>query len=440
MAAASRALFAVAALRNSRMREEVSRLSPDGGTPSEHPSTPLVDTPSSSSTPDQNSPREHDLSNETVRMPLFAFVVPAVVTYGTTAWCIVGPVVSLEPFVYWTVAATVVMAAYTAGLIVIGMLGVRRVRRCEAEPLALQPASPFYYAFVIPNYKEPFEVLHRTLERLASHPGAAERYIVVLAMEVREGVDGLVKVRSLARAFPSAFYAFTSSTHTLGAAECPGKASNATAGGRELTRLCAGLRIAPSNVVVTVLDADSLISDRYVLRLDGLICEARSRGDEPSVSCRIFAPYMTFCNADEETIPWMVRLVDAAWSFFLLYQLARPLQVRMPVACYSMSLALLERIGYWEVGECGIGEDAHTALKAFWATGGEASAAAASQHAHLPLPHASPPPRSLRRAPRRSSSASSARPSATTAPPPSPPAAPGSKASSYGTSRPSATR
>ena len=51
---------------------EVSRLSPDGGTPSEHPSTPLVDTPSSSSTPDQNSPREHDLSNETVRMPLFA--------------------------------------------------------------------------------------------------------------------------------------------------------------------------------------------------------------------------------------------------------------------------------------------------------------------------------------------------------------------------------
>ena len=50
---------------------------------------------------------------------------------------------------------------------------------------------------------------------------------------MREGVDGLVKVRSLARAFPSAFYAFTSSTHTLGAAECPGKASNATAGGRE---------------------------------------------------------------------------------------------------------------------------------------------------------------------------------------------------------------
>ena len=106
----------------------------------------------------------------------------AVVTYGTTAWCIVGPVVSLEPFVYWTVAATVVMAAYTAGLIVIGMLGVRRVRRCEAEPLALQPASPFYYAFVIPNYKEPFEVLHRTLERLASHPGASERYIASTTM------------------------------------------------------------------------------------------------------------------------------------------------------------------------------------------------------------------------------------------------------------------
>ena len=146
---------------------------------------------------------------------------------------------------YWTVAATVVMAAYTAGLIVIGMLGVRHLgggaRRSRSR---CSPPRPSTTPSSIPNYKEPFEVLHRTMERLASHPGASERYIVVLAMEVREGVDGLVKVTSLARAFPSAFYAFTSSTHTLGAAErVGGKASNATAGGRELTRLCAGLRI-----------------------------------------------------------------------------------------------------------------------------------------------------------------------------------------------------
>ena len=36
-----------------------------------------------------------------------------------------------------------------------------------------------------------------------------------------------------------------------------------------------------------------------------------------------------------------------------------------------MSLELLETTGYWEVGDAGIGEDTHEALKVFFATDGE---------------------------------------------------------------------
>eukprot|EP00966_Prymnesium_polylepis_P322268 7378541-Prymnesium_polylepis.2 len=52
--------------------------------------------------------------------------------------------------------------------------------------------------------------------------------------------------------------------------------------------------------------------------------------------------------------------------------MTRPTPIRFPVSTYSMSLALLEAIGYWETGDAGIGEDAHTALKLFYATDGTA--------------------------------------------------------------------
>ena len=43
-----------------------------------------------------------------------------------------------------------------------------------------------YHAFIIPNYKEDEEMLAETMERIASHKGARQRYMVFLAMEAHE--------------------------------------------------------------------------------------------------------------------------------------------------------------------------------------------------------------------------------------------------------------
>ena len=90
------------------------------------------------------------------------------------------------------------------------------------------------------------------------------------------------------------------------------------------------------------------------------------------LSQRLFAPYMSFANLDDPETPWAVKVNDLMWGLSLLFHLSRPLPLRFPVACYSMSLLLLEAVGYWEVGDAGIGEDAHTALKIFYATDGAA--------------------------------------------------------------------
>ena len=188
-------------------------------------------------------------------MPLFAFVVPAVVTYGTTAWCIVGPVVSLEPLVLDGGGDGGEVAAYTAGLIVIGMLGVRRVRRREAELARAAARLALLLRLRDPELQGALRGAPPHVERLASHPGASERHIVVLAMEVREGVDGLRKVRSLARAFPPPSTP-SPRRRTRSARRVPGEGEQRPPAAASSRRLCAGLRIPPSNVVVTVLDAD----------------------------------------------------------------------------------------------------------------------------------------------------------------------------------------
>ena len=67
----------------------------------------------------------------------------------------------------------------------------------ETEPIvAIQgeiigAKDPFYHAFIIPSYKEDPELLGQTLQQIAKHAEAKNRYLVFLAMEAHE--DGSVE-------------------------------------------------------------------------------------------------------------------------------------------------------------------------------------------------------------------------------------------------------
>jgi len=42
------------------------------------------------------------------------------------------------------------------------------------------------HAYIIPSYKEDIELLAETLDHIASHHSAKERYMIFLAMEAHE--------------------------------------------------------------------------------------------------------------------------------------------------------------------------------------------------------------------------------------------------------------
>ena len=43
-----------------------------------------------------------------------------------------------------------------------------------------------YHAIIIPNYKEELDILESTLQQIAGHTQAKQRYLVFLAMEGHE--------------------------------------------------------------------------------------------------------------------------------------------------------------------------------------------------------------------------------------------------------------
>ena len=55
--------------------------------------------------------------------------------------------------------------------------------------------------------------------------------------------------------------------------------------------------------------------------------------------------------------------------------------LRFPMSCYTMQLSMVQAIGFWDPELSGIGEDYHTALRAYLHYKKEGAHPTASQHA-----------------------------------------------------------
>ena len=54
-----------------------------------------------------------------------------------------------------------------------------------------------------------------------------------------------------------------------------------------------------------------------------------------------------------------------------MQNLGSPMQLGFPISNYTMSLALLERVDFWDTSEDAIGEDFHMFVKAYFKTHGQ---------------------------------------------------------------------
>lgn len=218
------------------------------------------------------------------------------------------------------------------------------------------------HVVIVPNYKEPFEILTRTLDNLAAQYQAKQRMTVILAMEA--GEDGCVeKAEKLIQLYEPCFEHLYFAVHPRGLpGEMQCKSANQAWSCRWVKRkLVDQLGYNIDHIVVTTQDADSLWHKDHFYALTYLFAIT------PERSLRFWqAPIRYHTNIWD--INPLLRIVNAYSTAFELAYLAAPWWIPMPMSSYSLSMKLLDTSGYWDADV--IADEWHMFIKAYFAREG----------------------------------------------------------------------
>jgi len=237
-------------------------------------------------------------------------------------------------------------------------------RKCrEASGKSREILDDLVHLIVLPNYKEPIEVLSETMQLLSDHTHAKEKYIVCLAMEEAE-LGCRIKADQLMARFKDRFSKILVTVHPAGLpGEARGKGPNVSWAVENSMKMLTQHRL--EDIMVTVCDADTHFLNDYFSCLSYTYSNTT---DRKNVMFGI--PISFYGNALD--VPAAVRVTDMIWTITVTQQLSTGRHVRFPCSCYSLSMYLANRVGFWDKGPEAIGEDAHMFLKCLFKTNGEA--------------------------------------------------------------------
>ncbi|MDL1882052.1 glycosyltransferase family 2 protein [Anaerolineae bacterium CFX8] len=231
----------------------------------------------------------------------------------------------------------------------------------DASPDALA-WDDVHHIVIIPNYKEPVEILSRTLDNLAAQYEAAKRLTVVLAMEAAE--EGCVeKAESLVAAYRGCFANLFFTVHPRGLpGEMQCKSANQAWAARWVKRRLVDQEGYPlDHILVTTQDADTLWHKNHFYALTYLFATHQER------HLRFWQGPIRYHTNIWEINP-LLRIVNAYSGAFELAYLAAPWWIPMPMSSYALSLRLLDASGYWDPDV--IADDWHMFIKAYFSREG----------------------------------------------------------------------
>lgn len=210
------------------------------------------------------------------------------------------------------------------------------------------------HVVLVPNYKEPLDVLERTLAGLEAQHKAQERLIVVLGMEERES-GSREKGEALAARFADSFLRIMVTVHP---ADIPGelacKASNMTWAAREARGVLDELGIAVERATMSACDADSVFHPKYFAAISSLFAHDEHRWE------RFWqAPLLYYNNIWRVPMPlrystWFVHMAQMG-------ELATPWYAPLPISTYTLSMKMSEQTDWWDPAV--ISEDWHVYLR-----------------------------------------------------------------------------
>jgi cellulose synthase/poly-beta-1,6-N-acetylglucosamine synthase-like glycosyltransferase len=219
-----------------------------------------------------------------------------------------------------------------------------------------------HHIVIIPTYKEPINILERTLTSLAKQDLPRKMITVVLAMEGKEAKqDRNSKFQTLNSKFGKTFKNLFLTVHELEMGEVAGKASNERHAGIWVKKkLVDEQKMDINYLTVTSCDADHKYHPKH------FSCLTYKFLDNPKRYKMFWQPAVMFYNNIWE-IPAITRVPNSLMSIWNLSQLPRRDRL-INAQNYSLSLKLLDTVGYWDADK--IPEDWGIFFKAYYKSGG----------------------------------------------------------------------
>ncbi len=214
-----------------------------------------------------------------------------------------------------------------------------------------------YHAVIYTTYKEPFEVLYKSISAVADSDFPNERIILVLATEARAGAEGQKIAARLKREFRGVFYRFLVTVHPDDiVGELKAKGANATWAGRRLKEFIDKEGIEYEKVIVSIFDADTRPAHSY---FSALTYKYLLHADRLNHS---FQPIPLYSNNIWQ-VPPLVRVVAFGSSFWQLIESTRPYRL-INFSSQSLGLKTLIDIDFWDTKI--VSEDSRTYYRVFF--------------------------------------------------------------------------
>ena len=197
-----------------------------------------------------------------------------------------------------------------------------------------------YHAVIMTAYNEGLETLVPSIEAVRDTTFTNERIIFVLAYEERGGEVMEQNAQELKKMFRGVFGKFLLVKHPDKLrGEIVGKGPNLTYAGKHLAEYVEKKRIPKENVIVTSLDSDNRVSEKY---FDYVAYEFCVRPDRQHYS---YQPVSLFMNNIWDA-PAPMRVIELSNSFFNVITTMRPHLLRN-FASHAQPLAALEGMDFW---------------------------------------------------------------------------------------------
>mmetsp|Transcript_54606 Transcript_54606/g.127694 ORF Transcript_54606/g.127694 Transcript_54606/m.127694 type:complete len:592 (+) Transcript_54606:47-1822(+) len=232
-----------------------------------------------------------------------------------------------------------------------------RLRRSTQlpQPIALNGRvlpKPLLHAVVVVAYKEPMEVLDRTFASIANQQGLGRKPIAVFAAESRDETRHKSSLE-IEEAYGDKFERLLVTEHSLVENESAGKSSNENFALRELRRVLDADGIDPFEVMITIVDADSILSSTYLAHVEDHFYRM------PDGRRVIFnGPLNTYRNFAEAGL--LVQFCEMKRCHVNTFYF--PFEPIYPLSNYSLTLGFASEIDYWTPDN--MPEDIHTSTKA----------------------------------------------------------------------------